>query len=67
MFWKNKGNSWNLDVDFNYEIHSEDGFLRGQIRFRDSRSIAKSEIRISKSKSRFSNQTQPTVYGLYRE
>ena len=49
----------NPDLDFSIEIHPEDGFLGGEICFRISRSIAKSEIRISKSKSRFPNRTQP--------
>ena len=47
------------DLDFLIEIYPEDGFLGGEIRFRISRSIAKSEIWISKSKSRFPNRTQP--------
>ena len=39
------------DLDFLIETHHEDGFLGSEICFRISRSIAKSEIRISKSKS----------------
>ena len=54
-----KGNPWNPDLDFLIEIHPEDGFLRGEICFRISRSVAKSEIQISKSKSVFPNRTQP--------
>ena len=53
-------NPWNADLNFLIEIHHKDGFLRGEIRFRISRSIAKSGIRISKSKSGFPNQMQPT-------
>ena len=52
-------NPWNPDFDFLIEIHPEDGFLRGEICFRISRSVAKSEIQISKSKSGFPNRTQP--------
>ena len=60
-----KGNPKNPDLDFLIEIHPEDGFLGGKIRFR--RSIAKSEMRISKSKSGFSSQTQPEIrYQGYR-
>ena len=44
-----------LDLYFLIEIHPGDGFLEGEIRFRISRSIAKSEIRSSKSKSGFPN------------
>ena len=36
------------DLGFLIEIHTEDGFLESEIRFRISRSIAKSEIRITK-------------------
>ena len=39
----------NSDLDFLIEIHPKDGFLGGKISFRISRSIAKSEIRISQS------------------
>ena len=46
---RQKGNPWNPDLDFLIEIHPEDGFVGGEIRFRISRSIAKSEIRISQS------------------
>ena len=46
-------------MDFVIEIQQGNGFLRGEIRFRISRSITKSEIRISKSKSGFPNRTQP--------
>ena len=49
------------DLGFLIEIHTEDGFLESEIRFRISRSIAKSENRISKSKSGFPNRTQPGV------
>ena len=35
------------DLGFLIEIHTEDGFLESEIRFRISRLIAKSEIRIS--------------------
>ena len=41
------------------QIHPENGFLRDEIRFRVSRLIAKSEVRISKSKSGFPKQTHP--------
>ena len=41
------------------EIHPEDGFLGGEIRFRISRSIGKSGFRFSKSKSGFPNRTHP--------
>ena len=44
-----KGNPWNPDLDFLIEIHPENGFLGGKIRFRISRSITKSEIPISQS------------------
>ena len=54
-----KGNPWNPDLDFLIEIHPEDGFLRGEICFWISRLIAKSKIRVSKSKSRFPNRMQP--------
>ena len=37
------------------EIHPEDGLLEGEICFRISRSIGKSEIRISKSNSAMYN------------
>ena len=36
------------DLGFLIEIHNEDGFLESEIRFQISRSIAKSENRISK-------------------
>ena len=36
-----KGNPKNQDLDFLIEIHLEDGFLGGEIRFRISRSIGK--------------------------
>ena len=36
------------DLGFLIEIQTEDGFIESEIRFRISRSIAKSEIRISK-------------------
>ena len=36
------------DLGFLIEIHTEDGLIESEIRFRISRSIAKSEIRISK-------------------
>ena len=49
----------NPDLDSLIEIHPEDGFLQSEIRFRISRSIAQSQIRISKSKSGFPNRTQP--------
>ena len=39
-----KGNPKTQDLDFLIEIHPEDGFLGGEIRFRISRSIAKSRI-----------------------
>ena len=42
------------DLSFLIEIHTEDGFLESEIRFRISRSIAKSKIRISKIKIRIS-------------
>ena len=32
------------DLDFPIEIHPEDGFLGGEIRFRISRSIGKSDL-----------------------
>ena len=51
-------------MDFLIEIHPGDGFLEGEIRFRISRSIAKSAIRISKSKSGFPNRTQPCELNL---
>ena len=38
---------WNPHLDFLIEIHREDEFLGGEIRFRISRLIAKSETRIS--------------------
>ena len=44
---------------FLIEIHPEDGFLGGQIRFRISRSIGKSGFRFWKSKSGFPNRTHP--------
>ena len=34
---RQKGNPWNPDLDFLIEIHPEDGFLGGEIRFRNSR------------------------------
>ena len=46
-------------MDFLIEIHPEDGFLGGEIRFRISRSIGKSGFRFSKSKSGFLNRTHP--------
>ena len=42
---RQKGNPKNPDLDFLIEIHPEDGFLGGEIRFRISRSIGKSEFR----------------------
>ena len=57
-----KGNPWNLDLDFLIEIHPEDGFLGGEIRFRISRSIGKSGLRFWKSKSGFPNRTHPYMY-----
>ena len=50
--------SFSNDLDFLIEIHPEDGFLGGEIRFRISRSIAKSETRIS-----IPNRTHPIVLG----
>ena len=47
-------------MDFVIEIHHEEGILGGEIRFRISRSIAKSEIRISKSKFGFPNRSNAT-------
>ena len=44
---------------FLIEIHPEDGFLGGQIRFQISRSIGKSGFRFWKSKSGFPNRTHP--------
>ena len=44
-----KGNPWNSDLDFLIEIHLKDGFRGGEVRFRISGSIAKSEIWISQS------------------
>ena len=52
-----KGNPKNPDLDYLIEIHPEDGFLGGEIRFRISRSIGKSGFR--KSKSGFPNRTHP--------
>ena len=49
LFTVRLGNPWNQDLDFLIKIRPEDGFLEGEIRFRISRSIAKSEIRISQS------------------
>ena len=46
-------------MDFLIEIHPEDGFLGGEIRFRISRLIDKSGFRFSKSKSGFPNRTHP--------
>ena len=40
-----KGNPKNPDFDFLIEIHPEDGFLGGEIRFRISDSIGKSGFR----------------------
>ena len=40
-----EGNPKNPDLDFLIEIHPEDGFLGGEIRFRISRSIEKSGFR----------------------
>ena len=40
-----KRNKKNPDLDFLIEIHPEDGFLGGEIRFRISRSIGKSGFR----------------------
>ena len=50
------------DLDFVIEIHPEDGFLGGEIRFRISRSIAKSEIRISQSNATlvFNTRSSPS-------
>ena len=42
-----KGNPKYPDLDFLIEIHPEDGFLGGEIRFRISRSIGKSGFRFS--------------------
>ena len=54
-----EGNQKNPDLNFLIEIHPEDGFLGGEIRFRISRSIGKSGFRFWKSKSGFPNQTHP--------
>ena len=54
-----KGNPKNPELDFLIEIHPEDGFLGGEIRFRISRSIGKSRFRFWKSKSGFLNRTHP--------
>ena len=56
---RQKGKSKNQDLDFLIEIHPEDGFLGGEIRFRISCSIGKSGFRFGKSKSRFPNRTHP--------
>ena len=58
-FWEKVRLFCNPDLDFLIEIHPEDGFLGGEIRFRISRSIGKSGFRFWKSKSGFPNQTHP--------
>ena len=52
-------NAWRTPKNFCVGGYPEDGFLGGEMRYRISRSIAKSEVRISKSKSGFPNRTQP--------
>ena len=64
LFWisqsnDKKGNPKNQDLDFLIEIHPEDGFLGGEIRFWISCSIGKSGFRFCKSKSGFPNRTHP--------
>ena len=54
-----EGNPWNPDLDLLIEIHPEDGFLESEIHFRILRSISKSEILFTKSKSGFPNRLQP--------
>ena len=54
-----KRKSMKSGFGFLLKIHPEDGFLGGEIRFRISHSIAKSEIWISKSKSGFPNRKEP--------
>ena len=51
---REKWNPWNPHLDFLIEIHREDEFLGGEIRFRISRLVAKSEIRISNLNPDFS-------------
>ena len=46
------------------EIHLEDGFLEGEIRFRISRLITKSKIPISKSNRDLLIKTKETKTGM---
>ena len=56
---QSNGKKENPDLDFLIEIHPEDGFFGGEIRFRILRLIGKSRFRFKKSKSGFPSRTHP--------